>query len=184
MQVHDIELIRKGDGKVRNGGADVPDHDADDQQPGHVIHLLGKQEDHPYDEQGAHKGRQDHMHGGDLEGQAGAEDHHQTHHQLGAGGNAQHEGTGDGVAEEGLDQETGHRQSPAQDGGQEHPGDADAEDDLAVAVCVDHCVKGFCIFAAGEQIGDPVADGLEHHSEDVPHRDLHGAGVDVQHQAP
>ena len=61
-QVHHIVVVGKGDTEVRHRAADIAHHDADDQQHGHGVHLLGKQQNHGGNEQRPGKGRQNQRH--------------------------------------------------------------------------------------------------------------------------
>ena len=58
MQVHNVGIISKGNGKVRNGGADIAHHHAAHHQHGHVPHPAGEQQNKAHGQQRPNKSSQ------------------------------------------------------------------------------------------------------------------------------
>ena len=168
MEIDDIGILRESHEKLRDGTADVTDHNTRDQKSRHMTHCA---RNHKYKGRGHHgagKGRQDQSPRRGSPETPDEKDHDDGDTHLGAGGNTQDKGSRDGIAEEGLQKETGEGQSPSQNGrlqnarhtdlpddadlicfplpqkkDPENPSDRDA-DAARIDIQNDHCQKGRC----------------------------------------
>ena len=157
VEVDDVGIVAEGHHEVGDGGADVADHDAAHHQHGHIPHPPGHEQHKAHGDHGPGEGHRHHSHGADQHAPAEEGHQRQGHRQLGPRRDAQHKGPRDGVGEKGLEQEAGHRQRAPQDGGGQHPGQADAPDDAPLL--------------RGEQGGQHLPGGQ-----------VHAAGADIPHQ--
>ncbi len=110
MQVDDVGILGKGHHNIGDGGADVADHDAADDQNAHALHAARHGQHKQHGSHGSGKGSQNQGEG--VGEQAAVQKHHhrQRHGQLGPAGNAHDERPGNGVGKKRLQQIPGHRE--------------------------------------------------------------------------
>ena len=129
MEVDDVGVLRKSDHDVRDGRADIADHDAADDQNAHPLHPPGHSQHKGHRRHGTRKG------GYDERRRAGEapliEEHHHSegHGQLGTAGNAHDKRARNGVGKKGLEQIACCRERRTQQDHHDRPGEPQLQDD-------------------------------------------------------
>ena len=132
MQVYDVAVLGEGHNEIRDRRADVADHDARDNEQGHLAHALREDEHEAHRQHRAEESGENHAGRADNAAAREQTDHREGNGQLCAGRDAEHERTGDGVREKGLEQKAGDRKRPAEQQGGDKPRQADLPHDGGV----------------------------------------------------
>ena len=82
MKIDDVGIIRKRHNKIRDGRADVPDHNAANDEDPHVPDSDGNQQHNPHGDHGADKRRPHHADCRNGPSDPEEIDHRQCHGQL------------------------------------------------------------------------------------------------------
>lgn len=115
MEIDNIGIICKRNHKVCDSGADISDHNATDDQHGHIVDLLCHQQDKSHGDHGTNKSCDDHCRGSHRDRSAEEKDHQQGDYQLGSRGDSKHKRSCDRVIEKCLQEKSGNGKCSSQD---------------------------------------------------------------------
>ena len=129
VEVHDVGILGKGHHEIRDGGADIADHDAADHENPHLLHPPGHRQHEKHRQHCPDEGREDQGGGAHQQALIQKQHHGQSHRQLGAAGNAHDEGPCDGVREKGLEQVARRAEGSPQKHRHQGPGQPELQKD-------------------------------------------------------